>query len=283
MILDALVNDSKASGSLISDIATIVSAVVWPLLILIILIWFRKSITELTKAAVAIATSASKVKIWQIEFDRDVRQQLESSAEAALKSSQNQESLSSSSRTLIRTAELQAASKVNQLVVEAPSLGLKGDLLDSIRERMIGLAQEYDATRANMQAGHERTRAMNVIAAKMRTLGLAAIPFLEEFSNDKQSPGKRLAAICILQMGPDLRYLSWLCDRMNTEQPFVFYHASAALLNMVRKFGSAYRDELRPSIERALQVVTSFKGEPDQNTVGNLQLALSELDSAKPA
>jgi hypothetical protein len=280
-MLGAFAEEAKNNASLISGVAAIVSAIAWPMLILAILIWFRKPISGLAQAAVEIAQSASKVKIWQIEFDRDVQQELETSASEALKTPLDARITSDGADAAVRASELKAASRVNSLITEAPTYAVRGNLLDSIREKMNALAQEYDATRASMSPGPERTRVLDVIAAKMRTLGLAALPFLDEFSKDLSSPGRRLAAICILQMAPDLRYVSWLCERVSVEQPFVFFHASIALLNAVRRYGSTNGDALRQPIESALQKLKSFQGIPDASTVDTLTNALSELDSMR--
>src|SRR5262249_12976174 len=150
--------------------------------------WFRRPLGRLVKAAVEIAETAGKVKIWQIEFDRDVKQQLDTAASSAEKAPIDVAAAHTPSAPAAAT-ELKAASKVNRLVAEAPTSTVRETMLDSIRERMIALARDYDATRASMPAGALRTRAMNVIAAQMRTLGLAAIPFVDEFSKDSSSAG----------------------------------------------------------------------------------------------
>jgi hypothetical protein len=124
---------------------------------------------------------------------------------------------------------------------------------------------------------------MNAIAAKMRTLALAADPFTAEFAGDNDSPGKRLAAICILQLTPSMEWVDWLADRMKVEQPFVFFHASVALLSAVRKYGLQQHDTLKAAIERSLAQVNTFGEKSDRNTVRSLTLALSELESPSPS
>jgi hypothetical protein len=131
-----------------------------------------------------------------------------------------------------------------------------------------------------MQPGPARTRAFNVTMSKMRVLALAAKPLLRKFSSNAESAGLRLAAIAILQMSPDLEYVNWLVGRMNTEQPFVFYQASNALLSAVRAFGSTHGGQLRSAIRQALETVNSFHGKADVNTVETLELAMRELDGA---
>ena len=258
-------------------IAAILSAVAWPILVGVLLYWFRRPIENLVATAVGIAASSSKVKIWQVEFDRDVQQQLESSAHEALS---RQPSISEHQLgSPIPQAEVQAAARVRALIDEAPAGSVRREIQDSIRLRMLGFAKEYESTRAAMHAGPDRTRAMNAITAKMRTLALAADPFLEELASERDSPGQRLAAICILQLVPSSEWVPWLADRMGVEQPFVFFHASVALLSAVRKYGAAQQESLKAAILRALAQVNSFGEHCDKNTVRSLTLALSELEN----
>jgi hypothetical protein len=64
---------------------------------------------------------------------------------------------------------------------------------------------------------------------------------------------------------------------MKTEQPFVFYQASNALLSAVRAYGSTHGTQLKAAPNQALQSVNSFHGKPDVNTVETLELAIGEL------
>ena len=120
---------------------------------------------------------------------------------------------------------------------------------------------------------------MNGVVAKMRTLALAADFLLDELMNAAGSPGRRLAAICILQLKPEMRTVPWLAERMRVEQPFVFFHASVALLNAVRRFGAGERNMLEGALHTALTQVQGFGEHADANTIRALTLALSELDA----
>jgi hypothetical protein len=62
-----------------------------------------------------------------------------------------------------------------------------------IRDQLVGFANEYERIRATMPSGDERTRRMEVVVAKMRTLSIAGYPLLDDFSKSS-SPGQRLAA-----------------------------------------------------------------------------------------
>jgi hypothetical protein len=105
-----------------------------------------------------------------------------------------------------------------------------------VRNQISDLAREYEAIRASMPAGNERTRRMEVCATKMRTFALAAEPLLPELVGST-SPGERLLAVMILQVRPRAEYLEWLADRVKTEKPFVGYHAAVALLTAARILG----------------------------------------------
>jgi hypothetical protein len=262
----------------LNGIAAILSAIAWPTLVAVVLYWFRRPIGSLVTTAVGIAASSSKVKIWQIEFDRDLQQQLDETSHEAL--SRLPSVTEQQIGTPISHSEVQAATRVRSLVDEAPPGSVRSDIQESIRQRMLGFAKEYESTRAAMHSGPERTRAMNAIAAKMRTLALAADPFLDELARDNDSPGRRLAAICILQLVPHADWVPWLADRMSAEQPFVFFHASVALLSAVRKYGAQQHDLLKAAINRALAQVQSFGDNCDKNTVRSLALALSELETS---
>jgi hypothetical protein len=268
--------------ALLTGIAAVLSAVAWPVLIGAVLIWFRRPVRQFVTAAVLISETASKVRIWQIEFDRDVKQELAHSESTALAHLTHytipEEFLSSP----IPKGEIQAATRVRTLLAEAPDDSVRSGVMASIRQRLYDFAQEYETTRANMPSGTERTRAMNGVAAKMRTLALAADPFLHEL-HDSDSPGRRLAAVCILQLAPNLDYIDWLAQRMGTEQPFIFFHASVALLSAVRKYGQTQATKLKGAIEKSLQTIESYGDARDANTIRTLTLALSELEAPPSA
>lgn len=267
---------------LLDGIASICTAVIWPLVVIMILWMFRSEVADLFKAAVSVAYGANRFRIWQIEFDRDVQQQVQRSESAALESPAAAAHLAvpdTQLSTPIPAGELSAASRVRSLLEAAPNTTLRKEMEEAIRTRMLGFAQEYETVRASMHAGPDRTRAMNGVVAKMRTLALAADLFADEWMADANSPGRRLAAICILQLKPRMEAVPWLVERMKVERPFVFFHASVALLNTVRRFGAAQRSVLEPPLQAALKQVQSFGEKADTNTIRSLTLAISELDT----
>lgn len=272
----------------LTAVAAICAAVAWPVLIGLILWWFREPAAELLRAAVTVAEGSTRFKIWQIEFDRDVQQQLSRSETAAMvlpvvaPAPAAEPSLVANAATQAAAAipqtEVRAAAGVRTLLESAPNSTLRKSAEAAIKARMLGFAQEYDTVRASRHAGADRTRAMNAVVAKMRTLALAADFFLDELQSAADSPGKRLAAVCILQMKPDLAAVPWLVERMKVEQPFVFFHASVALLNAVRRYGLSQKAALGSALQTALTQVQSFGEKADANTIRLLTLAQSELD-----
>ena len=268
-------------GSTLSGIAAVLAAIIWPLLIAFVLLLFRKQAAQLLEAAVGVAENATRFRIWQIEFDRDVQAQVTQSETAALSAPLTAHASAPGTDTAatIPSGEVAAATRVRSLLDAAPNSTMRKEMEQAVRVRMLGFAQEYETTRASMTSSPERTRAMNGVVAKMRTVALAADFLLDELMASTTSPGRRLAAICILQMKPELRTVPWLADRMRTERPFVFFHASVALLNAVRRFGAAERSALAPALDSALAQVQSFGERADANTVRALVLAQSELDT----
>jgi hypothetical protein len=258
----ALIAVSPPDGSaaqLIQAIADLIAAVAWPLVLLFLILTQRKRIGEFLATFTAKFQASTRIKIWDI-VDLDLSQ-----------TAQHAEQRTDVPRE-VPAEQRQAATRVSGLVSEAE--------LPNVEARLAAIAREYEATRAGMPPGTARTRAFNVTMSKMRVLALAAKPLLRKFSSNTESVGLRLAAIAILQMSPDMEYVSWLAQRMNTEQPFVFYQASNALLSAVRAFGSTHAGPLRAAIQQALETVNSFHGTPDVNTVETLQLAMTELHGA---
>lgn len=138
--------------------------------------------------------------------------------------------------------QLQAAERVEQGAAQTD--------LWVIRHQIQVFAREYERIRATMPASDQRTRRMEVIATKMRTLALASAPFLPELGNSG-SPGERLAAVMILPVSPRADYLKWLAERLAVEQPFIGYHAAVALLVAVRILDQSHRQALQEAIRAA--------------------------------
>jgi Domain of unknown function (DUF4062) len=163
----------------------------------------------------------------------------------------------------------------SQIAERASSATSKEDL-DLVRDRVESLADEYKSIREGMTASDARTRRMEVVASKMRTLAQSAFPLLPELTASDH-PGKRLAAIQVLQAVPDARWLDWLADRLQAgaEKPFVGYHAAVALATAARDLEEAHLPKLRAALTRATQLSSRLRSDADRATT--LAYAESEL------
>jgi hypothetical protein len=122
--------------------------------------------------------------------------------------------------------------------------------LELARREIEGLATEYERIRGSMRPGDERTRRMEVVASRMRTLALSTTPILSELT-ESGSAGVRLAAVATLQAIPDARFTSWLGERVVKERPFVGYHAALALLSAARALEISDLPAVQLAVERA--------------------------------
>jgi hypothetical protein len=119
---------------------------------------------------------------------------------------------------------------------------------------------------------------MEVVVAKMRTLGAAAYPLRHELADSTQA-GQRLAALAILQTRPDFGMLDWVAARASSaERPFVQYHALLALLYAVRNGGEDQKDVLRRAYETAKAGIEG--AHPDSDRRGLLDMIERELPSS---
>ena len=184
--------------------ATLFSAIAWPLLVLFLILMFRPQLKS-------ILHGLSEFEIFGVKGK--IQKALDQSAQAAeiLKGLSNAPT----------PGELERAIKVERLVSSAD--------LPLVRQQVDALAAEYERVRGSMRASDTRTRAMEVVVSKMRTIGRAAYPLRHDLA-ESLSPGHRLQAIASLQVIPDYDFLDWLVDRIDKErQPFVTYHALVAL------------------------------------------------------
>jgi hypothetical protein len=254
-------------AALISSIAAILNAIAWPGVALWFLSTHRKRIAYLLKVFGRKFSLARKVKVWQLELDEFEEEVKDVVIQAGAGVSSD---LSSKS---IPTVQVEAAKSLEAKVRTA---GIPvSRALDTVRREIYELAREYEITRASGSSSTSRTRKMNEIAAGMRTLAIAGKALRTELTRS-DSVGRRLAAICMLQVEPRPRYFKWLIARVKTEtQPFVFYQAAVAILEMVRKKFYINPDDARSEIRSALNVISSFQGgQPDQNTIDALNEAL---------
>lgn len=266
-----------AHDSTLADVTKLVAVIIWPVTLLICVLTQRRRISRMLSALVLLAESANKIKIFQVEVEKTVENSIDREVQKAAENAQPHKTPE------IPKLEALAASRVETLISSLPDQPSRDNLTESVRQKMLGLAHEYETTRANMPAGKDRTGAMNAVVARMRTLALAAKPFLREFSENNASPGIRLCAVVILQISPDRRYIQWLGDRYTQETPFIFYQTAVALMQAVRDIGAQNREQLKAVITAAIAIVESFReGAPDRNTLNVLHSALTTLESLDP-
>lgn len=207
-------------------IAEFISAVAWPALAVAVLLLFRREIVSMLGGVTEFEVFGVKAKV-----ARQVAAELDKSAQAASQTP----GLSSAATE----GEKSRAAAVAELTQADISL---------VARQVDALAVEYESIRATMPPGDERTRRMEVVVAKMRTLGRAANPLRYELAASP-SPGKRLQAIAIMQVVPDYDMLDWLAERAGTEKPFVGYHALAALnVAATAQEARTHKDELRHAL-----------------------------------
>jgi hypothetical protein len=264
---------SAAPESALSQVTKLLSVIIWPVTLLLCALSQRTRIGRILTALTNLAESANKIRIWQVEVEKTVESSIDKEVEKAAAQAQPRPAPD------IPKNETLAAARIETLIASVPNQPARDNLTETVRQKMLSLAQAYEVTRNTMPSGTERTGAMNAVVARMRTLAIAAKPFLKEFSENPTSPGIRLCAIVILQISPDNRYIEWLSDRFTQETPFVFYQTSIALMQAVKDIGDQNHDQLHTAITRAIATVESFrKGEPDRNTLRVLKNALAYLD-----
>ena len=266
-----------AAESTFGEITKLIAVLIWPVTLLICVLTQRHHVGRMLSALVVLAESANKIKIFQVEVEKTVQNSIDREVQKAADNAQPHKSPE------IPKLEALAAARVETLISSIPDQPSRENLTESVRQRMLRLGAEYESTRASMPSGKDRTGAMNAVVARMRTLAIAAKPFLKEFSESRASPGIRLCAIVILQISPDRRYIDWLGERYTEETPFIFYQTAVALMQAVRDIGVQNREQLNRILNSAIQIVESFReGAPDRNTLNVLKSALATLHASDP-
>ncbi len=235
-------------AALITALAALIGAILWPSLILIFLIMYRRPIRAAFDQLPTMIHRAEKAKVGMFEFE------LRAQAEAA-------PAIADREQGRVSAEQITSAAKLEVFSQEVS--------FDYIRAHLERLAKEYDTLRAAMPAGTERTRAMNKIMAQMRVLG----PSLSLLVNDLKSSGsagERLAALAIMQMDTRKADLSWIADRFPKEAPFVFYQA-ALLLQTLAQARPEIQEAVQGVARSALKTLRSFPGTPDTNTIKVLE------------
>jgi hypothetical protein len=231
------------------------NAVAWPGTFLVGLFVFRPELVDFIKGI-------DKVKLPFGEISRKIRGELQQSAEEA--GAAKGLSSAPTQGELLRAAEVER-------------FAAKTDIA-TIRVQAEELASEYEHVRHTMLPGDTRTRKMEVVVSKMRTLARAFYPLRHDFANSA-SPGRRLMAIAALQIDPDYDMLDWLADRLAIEKPFVGYHAVVALLVAVKtEKAKAYLPAIESALEKAEQSRGALPAKSDRiQTLDAVQRELAKL------
>lgn len=135
---------------------------------------------------------------------------------------------------------------------------------------VLDLAARYEQLRRDLPSGGERTRRMAELFSTMRSKAAGVVPLLAEFQQSAL-PGKRLAAVAILQMFPNAGCLDWLAQRLDpeVEKPFMGYQAAVALLESARNLPLSACPQLRSALEQATRVAQALAGDPGRLNVLN--------------
>lgn len=259
-----MIEQTAPTAALLTSIAALINAIAWPAVAAWFLFSHRRSVSHLIDIFGTKVQSARKLKFGQIELEQEI--------DAGVRDAREGASTSDPPKT-VPGEQIKAAVEL-QAKVQTADIP-RTAVLETVRIKLNLLASEYEAAREEMRPGLLRTRRMNEIAAGMRALGLTALPLWSDLA-ESRSAGKRLAAICILQVSPDKSRFDWLIERIKQEnQPFLFYQAALAILELVRGALYSSGDQVRSAIKDAIQFISAFEGgEPDRNTLDILNEAL---------
>lgn len=266
-----MIAESDTSSSIVSAIAALVQAAAWPIVALLFLVCYRAKLSNILDVLTQKLKEAKYVKAGQVEIDtaEQINQVVSSTGESA--------NVDVSQRKVPKS-QIKAAELVSKKLEAAPIP--YSQKVDLAYQQVYDLVDEYERIRREQQPGSKRTRIMNEIAAKMRALAVVVYPLLPTLMSGQRT-GERLAAICALQVRPELGRFDWLVDRvMQEEQPFVFFHASLAILELIKSNRLINREVAEPRIRAALAHMQGFReGRPDQNTIDVLNEALEMLQA----
>jgi hypothetical protein len=164
---------------------------------------------------------------------------------------------------------------IEQQVTRAQSIASIARSLDkpNFLGELQALAKRYEALRAIMKPGEERTAQLEAIASGIRSYALANYSLLDHFIASP-SPGERLITVLFLEVQPDCKYSNWLAERFTEEKPFFQYHAAVALRIANQKLGATCRAQIRAAAQAALKALGEGKEETDRYKV--LQQVLVE-------
>jgi hypothetical protein len=191
-----------------SPLFVVVSAIAWPTATLILAFAFRQPLSKLL------------ARIRSLRYGK-----FSASLDHALELSSLLVGTSYESRA--RSVEMQ-----RPLIELVDRICSKADPA-KLNEQLDDLAREYENTRGDMRSSDDRTRHLDLIAARMRVLSPAARERLAELADSKSS-GRRLVAITALQVKPDAKFLGWLFQCAHDPSAFIQFHALLALRPALR-------------------------------------------------
>ncbi len=143
-------------------------------------------------------------------------------------------------------------------------------------EELLLLAKEYEEVRKKMPSGNPRTRVLENIVSKMKSVMNDPLSNLETWTISK-SAGERLLAIAKLQKFPNTEYLNWLAEHVgDSEKPFIGYHSSVALYISARTFGKENKNIVEGTLKKAQGNIDRYEFK-DPNQVEVLKSAINEL------
>jgi hypothetical protein len=241
----------------VTAVATIISAVAWPVLAAVLVYKFTPQLSSFL-------SHMTKVELFGVKAE--IQSEVDKSAEEA------------GARTERSTAptdqERASAAKVADIS--------KADLT-LVRQQVEALATEYETIRASMPPGDSRTRRMEMVVSKMRTIGQAAYDMRWELAHSP-SPGRRLQAIASLQLLPDYDLLDWLVDRLREERPFVAYHAAVALNSAAQGENAPHHvAELEAALAKAKEIAAGLRPDTDRRqALAAFEANLAALKAGQP-
>jgi hypothetical protein len=240
-----MIVDWAATAEMITAVGTVLTAVAWPVTILVAGWYFRSEIKGLATKVPVLLDRVEKLSWGEIEASL---KKVEAEATSDVGAHPGP----------VTPLEVRTAAQIEREALDVAS--------PELSSRLDRLGREYDFIRRTMPSSAQRTRLMTGVLVQMRALGPAVASQIEAFKTSG-SPGSRLAAIAIMQMRPELADLDWLQSRFDTEHPFVFYHAALAIQNVANEADEAGMAAVRSVAKTALSTVQSYEGPPDLGTV----------------
>lgn len=244
-------------AALITAMAALVTALAWPVAVFFVVWIFRKEVRLAIVKLTGLFDRMKSVKVFEFEAQLDKFADQATSGEDA--------------KGAISPSEIIAADRIKDELAEIGE--------QTIASQLDRLCIEYDTIRRVTPSSDQRTRAMTQILVRMRLLGPSMSKFIANYMSSG-SAGSRLAAVAMMQIQPDKADLGWLVRRFGEEAPFVFYHAALALQSIANSIPNRL-PEVKAAATSALNMVRSFEGEPDSETIYVLEALLQDRASGK--